>query len=124
MKAIWVFLILVAAACSAGEVPHEDEACVDPSKKDPNGVCTMEYKPVCGCNGTTYGNACAAKKDGVLRWTEGPCDCIDESKIPKEPTACTEQYAPVCGCNNVTYGNTCEAQRAGVTSWTAGACPK
>ena len=36
-------------------------------------MCTMEYRPVCGCDGKEYGNACMAKCAGVKSWTEGSC---------------------------------------------------
>ena len=36
-------------------------------------VCTNEFNPVCGCNGTTYGNACQAAGAGVSVASAGPC---------------------------------------------------
>ncbi len=36
-------------------------------------ICQRLYEPVCGCNNVTYANDCLAKKDGVLKWTQGAC---------------------------------------------------
>lgn len=36
-------------------------------------LCTTEYAPVCGCNATTYSNACAAQLAGVDVLHDGGC---------------------------------------------------
>ena len=36
-------------------------------------VCTMDYRPVCGCDDKTYSNACAAAGAGVSVAYEGEC---------------------------------------------------
>jgi hypothetical protein len=72
---------------------HEDEYCAfgpeaNCGRADHPGVCTRRpdacialYNPVCGCDGTTYSNACAAANAGVSVETEGecatPCDAQD-----------------------------------------------
>ena len=70
------------AACNAQEPVTKKDKAASGTEASPSCVltppsevmaCTMDWRPVCGCDGVTYGNACGAKAAGVPEFTEGEC---------------------------------------------------
>ena len=103
------------------------------------GNCDAESGPVCGCNGRTYVNQCAAMRAGVLATPGicpgGPCAgcgnplcelecsqgqvCSDANNgaCVQQPECCEDDGngLPACGCDGRLYATACDAIREGVS---------
>jgi hypothetical protein len=111
--------------------------------------CPGTTDPVCGCNGTTFANACLADIAGVQIAAPGTCqppvicggasgtlcdtgqfckaapgNCsVTDGVCAIKPLSCPTTIAPVCGCDAITYQNACLADAAGVSVNHTGPCP-
>ena len=81
-------------------------------------MCTMDYRPVCGCDGNTYGNPCGAASAGMSVAADGECGASAQV-VPTPPTAgdatCTTaaDCAPGLACDT-SAAPACDVPESGI----------
>ena len=68
------FVPINCTVCKAFDVTT---LCIEPAQIDSTVPCPLAFIPVCGCDGVTYENSCAAYNyGGVTSWSPGVCGSV------------------------------------------------
>jgi len=73
-------------------------------------MCTMDFKPVCACNGQTFPNACSARRAGAIVASVGACQKTGSMNMVQNDT---DSCKTTADCD---AGEYCKMSQCGATS--------
>ena len=105
-------IVGVLAAISIGFIAMDPTDIIEPREVGEENLfaCTMQWDPMCGVDGETYGNMCMLDASDAELDYQGECVAelpINPNADLNEPAFCAEIYTPVCGTDGKTYSNQC-----------------
>ena len=80
-----IIAVGILAAISIGFISMDPNQIIEPRavSQEKASVCTMDWVPVCGIDGVTYGNACMLNAAGVEQVHRGECSVDDPIVKPR-----------------------------------------
>ena len=96
-----ILLLLISISLISKAQTFNQNTCQDTTLISNNPCYGTLYQPVCGCDNVTYRNECLAYANGLLNFTQGPCEFMDFDFLPN-PVSTVGQLQVKIICKGVT----------------------
>ena len=99
-----IIIVGVLAAVSIGFIANSPDDIIEPRiipVEEELTVCTMQWDPMCGVDGRTYGNQCMLDAEGITLDYAGECIVVEPISEPVKPISVNSHIMP----NAATVGN-------------------
>lgn len=71
-----LLIVTLVQLLSAKLSAQQSNGCIDSLQIRYGYWCPTDFEPLCGCNNITYRNLCYLQNEGVVSYSEGPCEPV------------------------------------------------